>query len=82
MQASTATFTGAVEFLDDVTIGGQTGPFAEYWEASGAVYVRKNGGTYDGTDFDGKSPSKALSSFQDAIDNNTKKQESGESVSG
>lgn len=69
LQASTATFSGAVEFLSAVSIGGEEGPFAKFYEGMNIVYVGKHGGAYDGVNFDGKSPSKAISTFQDAIDN-------------
>lgn len=69
IQSSTGTFTGVVNFLSDVIIGGEPGPYAKFWEGMNIIYVGKHGGAYDGANYDGKSPSKAISTFQDAIDN-------------
>ena len=69
VQSSTATFSGAVNFLGPVDINGEAGPFSKFWEGQDIIYVSKSGGVYDGVLFDGKSPGKSLSSFQDAIDN-------------
>lgn len=69
IEASTGLFTGDVDFTGTVTINGQEGPYAEYFESANSVYISTTGGPYDGVNYDGKSPGKALNSFQNAIDN-------------
>lgn len=65
----TATFEGDASFLGNFSIQGESGPFAKFYELDNIIYVSTSGGTYNGTTYDGKSPGKSLSSFQDAIDN-------------
>lgn len=69
IQSSTGKFTGLVEFAGDVLIGGQSGPFEQLWSSSNVIYVGKNGLGYDPITADGKTPGKAILTFQDAIDN-------------
>jgi len=69
VQASTGTFSGEVNFLGNVSIDGESGPFSKFWEGQNIIFIGKNGGAYDGVTYNGKSPDKALNSFQNAIDN-------------
>lgn len=71
VDAVSGSFSGDVSFLGNVDIGGQTGPYSKYFEFSKLIYVSENGGAFDsvGGEHDGSSPGKAISTFQDAIDN-------------
>lgn len=69
LEASTATFNGLVQCNAGLSVNGESGPFAKYWESTNVIYVSKGGGTFDNDVYDGKSINKALNSFQNAIDN-------------
>jgi hypothetical protein len=68
LSATSASLTNAT-ISGTLTVQGESGPFAKFYELDNIIYVSKSGGTYNGTTFDGKSPGKALSSFQNAINN-------------
>lgn len=67
--SSGITVNGDLTVTGNSSFGGQSGPFARFYEHDHIIYVAKDGGEYDGDVYDGKSPGRALGSFQNAINN-------------